>query len=88
MSEFGQCERMGVFQYVDGDRYEGQYSEGMMHGFGVYTWAADDSTYYGEWQNNSQNGCGVKLYGSGALEVGEELERAPGEKDRVTSRQL
>ena len=42
-----------------------------MHGFGVYTWAADDSTYYGEWQNNSQNGCGVKLYGSGALEVGE-----------------
>ena len=71
VSEFGQCERMGVFQYVDGDRYEGQYSEGMMHGFGVYTWAADDSTYYGEWQNNSQNGCGVKLYGSGALEVGE-----------------
>ena len=36
---------MGVFQYVDGDRYEGQYSEGMMHGFGVYTWAADDKLF-------------------------------------------
>ena len=71
MSNYGQCEKLGVFQYVDGDRYEGQYSEGMMHGYGVYTWGLDDSTYYGHWQNNSQNGCGVKLYGSGAVEVGE-----------------
>lgn len=71
MSELGQCEKLGVFQYVDGDRYEGQYFEGMMHGYGVYSWAQDDSTYFGEWNKNSQNGCGVKLYGSGALEVGE-----------------
>jgi len=49
---------MGVFQYVDGDRYEGQYSEGMMHGFGVYTWAADDSTYYGEWQTTPRTDAG------------------------------
>mmetsp|Transcript_1515 Transcript_1515/g.3318 ORF Transcript_1515/g.3318 Transcript_1515/m.3318 type:complete len:334 (-) Transcript_1515:1693-2694(-) len=71
VSEYGQCEKLGVFTYIDGDRYEGQYTEGMMHGHGVYTWTSDDSTYFGEWNNNSQSGCGVKLYGSGAVEVGE-----------------
>jgi len=71
VSKYGQCEKLGVFQYVDGDRYEGQYTEGMMHGHGVYTWTSEDSTYFGEWKDNSQNGCGVKLYGSGAVEMGE-----------------
>ncbi|CEF99756.1 MORN motif [Ostreococcus tauri] len=47
------------------------YTDGVMHGYGVYTWSSDDSMYFGEWKNNSQNGCGVKLYGSGAVEVGE-----------------
>ena len=61
LSEYGQCEKLGVFTYVDGDRYEGQYTEGMMHGHGVYTWTSDDSTYFGQWNNNSQSGCGVKL---------------------------
>jgi len=42
-----------------------------MHGQGVYYWGADESTYFGTWYKNRQNGCGVKFYPSGATEYGE-----------------
>ena len=29
----------GVFQYADGDRFEGEYFEGQMDGMGVYRWS-------------------------------------------------
>lgn len=35
----GQCHGKGVFQYADGDRFEGEYFEGQMDGLGVYRWS-------------------------------------------------
>lgn len=35
----GQCHGKGVFQYADGDRFEGEYYEGQMDGLGVYRWS-------------------------------------------------
>lgn len=38
-SQDGQCHGKGVFQYADGDRFEGEYFEGQMDGMGVYRWS-------------------------------------------------
>ena len=39
-------------------RYEGEWSKGKMHGFGVLTWK-DGSTYKGEWERGKMQGCGA-----------------------------
>ena len=64
-------DKLGCFVFADGDRYEGHFKWGMMHGYGVYYWANDRATYFGNWDNNSQSGCGVKFFNSGAVEYGE-----------------
>jgi hypothetical protein len=64
-------DKLGCFVFADGDRYDGHFRRGAMHGYGVYYWANDRSTYFGKWDENSQQGCGVKFYGSGAMEYGE-----------------
>jgi hypothetical protein len=71
VSEEGQVDKLGCFVFADGDRYEGHFKWGMMHGYGVYYWANDRATYFGNWDNNSQSGCGVKFFNSGAVEYGE-----------------
>ena len=71
ISRYGQVEKIGCFVFPDGDRYEGHFQSGAMHGLGVYYWAKEQSTYFGYWNDNSQNGCGVKFYKNGALEYGE-----------------
>jgi hypothetical protein len=52
----GQCHGKGVFQYADGDRFEGEYSEGLMDGLGVYQWA-NGSVFMGQWKENNMHGC-------------------------------
>ena len=71
MSKAGQVDKLGCFVFADGDRYEGHFRRGAMHGFGVYYWANDRSSYFGNWRDNSQNGCGIKFYSGGAVEYGE-----------------
>ena len=67
----GQIDKLGCFVFADGDRYDGGFRRGAMHGHGVYYWKNDGSTYFGEWDDNAQQGCGVKFYGNGAIEWGE-----------------
>ena len=38
----------GVYTWLDGRKYEGQYKKDKKHGNGVYTWA-DGRKYDGQW---------------------------------------
>ena len=71
VSDVGQVDKLGCFVFADGDRYDGHFRRGAMHGYGVYYWKNDRSTYFGGWNDNAQTGCGVKFYGNGAIEYGE-----------------
>lgn len=38
----------GVYQWMDGRKYVGDYSNDLKHGFGIYQWA-DGRRYEGHW---------------------------------------
>ena len=46
---------------VNGDRYEGEWRNGRMHGKGVKVMANGD-VYNGTWENDKAEGNGVKVY--------------------------
>ena len=47
-------------QRVNGDRYEGEWRNGRMHGKGVKVMANGD-VYNGTWENDKAEGNGVKV---------------------------
>ena len=63
ISKYGQVDKLGSFVFADGDRFEGHFKRGAMHGYGVYRWSHTGDVYFGEWRNNAQHGCGVKFSG-------------------------
>ena len=56
VSNIGQVDKLGCFVFADGDRYDGHFRRGAMHGYGVYYWAHDRATYFGKWDDNAQSG--------------------------------
>lgn len=54
-----------VAQYPNGDVYEGQYSEGVREGFGIYRYASNNEKYEGEWVQNFKHGIGRMNYADG-----------------------
>ena len=44
-------ERKGMYEYSNGDVYEGYFKKDKIHGNGVYTWA-NKITFRGEFKNN------------------------------------
>lgn len=50
----------GVFTYKNGDRYQGEYLDNDMEGYGVYTWQSG-TVYRGKWKESMMDGCGVKM---------------------------
>ena len=40
----------GVFSWLDGRKYEGEYQEDNKHGYGEFTWP-DGRLYRGFWEN-------------------------------------
>ena len=52
------CHVRGVFKYSNGDRYEGEFVNNNMGGFGVYVWGSEGSVYRGQWSNSMMQGCG------------------------------
>ncbi len=45
-----------------GSRYEGEWSNGCHHGYGVYTWL-DGRRYEGQWDYNKKEGVGTYYFG-------------------------
>ena len=51
--------------YANGDKYEGQFSNDRLHGFGVYTWP-DKRRWEGPFKNGRMHGIGVQICPDGA----------------------
>lgn len=61
--------------YADGDKYDGEWIDGQMHGVGVYFYA-DGDKYEGNWKYNKRHGHGVVTY---AADNGRIAEKYDGE---------
>jgi hypothetical protein len=48
----------GVMKFPNGDIYDGEFMNGLMHGNGKYTSAKDNRVYNGEWWGGEKNGKG------------------------------
>ena len=60
----------GKFKFPNGDTYEGQWQDGVMHGNGRFTWAASGAEYDGEWVQGRRQGEGCMTYVGGARRQG------------------
>lgn len=59
----------GIYEYVNGDIYKGQFMNGKSHGKGMLMYRNGD-TYDGEWKSGERSGFGVLKYASGAIYIG------------------
>ena len=49
----------GVYTYRNGNEYDGMFKQNNQTGAGKFTFAADDSVWYGEWKNGEPVGRGT-----------------------------
>jgi hypothetical protein len=59
-----------VFTWSNGDRYEGQFKGGKMHGTGILSFSNGDK-YIGDWVAGKRTGRGVYIWNSGVRYEGE-----------------
>ena len=55
-------------EYINGDRYEGQWREGMRWGFGKLRFQKDGESYEGEWFKDLMHGNGIFMDRKGMQE--------------------
>jgi hypothetical protein len=60
--------RLGVYQYLSGATYEGEWYRNTKHGYGVYQYAKGGS-YVGEWVAGRPQGSGVRTFKTGKQKV-------------------
>ena len=54
----------GIYQWVSGDWYQGDFVDNEMHGKGMYVWA-DGAKYIGDWQHDERTGQGNYIWANG-----------------------
>jgi hypothetical protein len=70
-TRYAVCEQepdyQGKLTYVwpDGDRYEGEFKNGRLHGYGAFFWR-NGRSYEGEWQDDLPHGRGVFTWPDGS----------------------
>ena len=60
---------VGVFEWKDGRRYEGEYLNDKKEGYGVYSWP-DGRRYEGYWRDGMQHGEGRYFMPTGGCRLG------------------
>lgn len=63
----GLKEGSGVFVWGNGDKYDGEFREGMMFGRGTFESPDLGYMYDGEWENNLKNGEGIERFKDGTV---------------------
>ncbi len=67
--EDGIKDGLGSMGFITGARYEGMWSQGRMHGKGLYIWA-DGRRYEGEWVRGERHGAGMSTMANGEKHEG------------------
>ena len=50
--------------FADGEKYEGEFRNGLFEGHGVYFWVSG-KRYEGMWEKNLMNGMGMTVWPDG-----------------------
>lgn len=61
LNEEGYPQGAGKFYFLNGEKYEGMWSNGKFHGIGRYYWV-NGMKYYGEFKNDEMEGYGICYY--------------------------
>lgn len=61
---------ISVVTLPNGDKYEGEFKNGLFHGWGIYTYRIGDR-YEGEFRNDMKNGRGTYQYRNGDKYIGD-----------------
>ena len=60
----------GVFQWHNGNRYEGEYKNDFRDGYGEMYWN-DSSHYKGQWERGLRSGLGHHVLSNGKKRIGQ-----------------
>jgi len=66
----GKAHGKGVYQWTNGEVYDGEWKNGVKDGYGVWKGVFGDS-YIGEWKNSKADGYGVHQWKNGDRYEGE-----------------
>lgn len=69
----GDCKNgYGTIMYQSGNKYQGEFSNGLKHGYGKFIWKSG-SKYKGDWVQNKREGDGEEILTNGNRYVGQWL---------------
>ena len=84
----GNCsDGKGTMQWSNGDKYTGEWKNGITHGQGTMQWSNGDR-YTGEWKNGKPNGQGTMQWASGDEYVGVWKDGFRVKKKIITKKEL
>jgi len=56
----------GIYYYLSGDIYDGEWANDLRDGFGTYKYYKTDEKYVGQWKKDERFGTGTHYYKDGS----------------------